>query len=174
MNDRPMTPEEFRAFREGLGLSISRCARVLGCNPRTVQRFEAGDHGIAPRTAMLARRLFADAERAAREAAAVARERAADQGGAPAVVALLAYRRDEDLAEADREALERWRAVEVHRSVLNRAARLIEADGGRAAVVTFDPLDYRRWCAAEPRFASVPERARRLAYAAARAGARTE
>lgn len=38
-----MTPQEFKAGRIKLGLSLSQCAAVFGVNKRTVEYWEADD-----------------------------------------------------------------------------------------------------------------------------------
>ena len=42
----PMTPEEFRAARDRLGLSLSELARALNVNPRTVCRWQDGSQAV--------------------------------------------------------------------------------------------------------------------------------
>ena len=44
--DAAMTPEEFRAARERLGLSAHGLARKLGVHPRTVFRWQDGTQPI--------------------------------------------------------------------------------------------------------------------------------
>lgn len=41
-----MTREELRRIREGLGLSRRALARRIGVAPRTIARWEAGEHPI--------------------------------------------------------------------------------------------------------------------------------
>ena len=48
-----MTPSEFKVARQALGLSIRKCAAFLGRNPRTIQRWEAGELNVPTAEALL-------------------------------------------------------------------------------------------------------------------------
>ena len=48
-----MTPDDFRAWRQRLGLSQSRAAEALGMKIRQIQKYEAGEAAI-PRSISLA------------------------------------------------------------------------------------------------------------------------
>lgn len=54
-----MTPEEFRALRERLGLSQEKLARRLDVSQNTVARWESGSRKISGPAAVLLR-LFVD------------------------------------------------------------------------------------------------------------------
>lgn len=41
-----MTPAEFKAARNKLGMSVTECADFLLCEPRTVRRWEDGTRDI--------------------------------------------------------------------------------------------------------------------------------
>ena len=59
--DAPMTPEEFRAARERLGLSVGALARRLGVNVRTVRRWQNGHHNIPAPVAVAVAALVCEA-----------------------------------------------------------------------------------------------------------------
>ena len=54
---RTMSPEEFRAIREGLTWTQERMAAAMNVRTRTVQRWESGDRAIEGPAVPLAERL---------------------------------------------------------------------------------------------------------------------
>jgi transcriptional regulator with XRE-family HTH domain len=52
-----MTPEEFKAERQRLGLTQAQLAKLIGLYPLTISKYERGDRAIPNPTAMLMRLL---------------------------------------------------------------------------------------------------------------------
>ena len=45
-----MSPEDFKAGRRALGLSVSELGRILDTVPRTIRKWEAGDEAATSRS----------------------------------------------------------------------------------------------------------------------------
>ena len=83
MTPEPLTAQEFKAWRERLGLSQEGVARELGVTSTAVWRWEHGQREIAP----MVRRAMRDVERelkAKRQEGAERGVRRAQEGASPA------------------------------------------------------------------------------------------
>ena len=59
-DDCRMTPHEFRAAREALGLSAAKLAAELGVDPRTIRRWLSGDQPVPELVAKWVEKMLSD------------------------------------------------------------------------------------------------------------------
>lgn len=135
-----ITGTEFKLLREKCGLTLDDVAEFLGCNVRSVTRWESGKSRISENAQTALERVHALVNAYAAQALKTVEE-TIEKNGMPAQIALVVY--DDD--DADMVAWDKKLPFHTHAACVFRTYELLRGLNIPARIVKMDRYPYYAW-----------------------------
>lgn len=142
---RPMTPAEFTILLAACGLNDQQAAALFGVRDRTLRYWRAGHVVVPAKIAAAIAHLDHDLDELVRRTVEALPDIAAEGGGEPEQIRLVAYRNDDDFASYQVEEAKRLRFASAHRALIGRARRALEEAGYKVRILWLEPDSYEAW-----------------------------
>lgn len=138
-----MTSAEFRTLTESLGLTAEAAARLLGVQPRTIRRWQAGEWPVPDDAAAVLLALDARIEAAVSGAMQQVADVEAAAGHPPEDVVMVRYLSADDLARYRPDMAEL--PLSTHAALLDRLRVALSRRGVAVRLVYMVPEVYEAW-----------------------------